>query len=132
YCSLEFYADLEDLKTYVDYVKNADLVMVGSYVPEGIKVGEWVRHTANGIVAFYDIDTPVTLANLASGKVDYIAADQIIDYDIYFSFTGGPTLDRLRDQYGARIAAPLYCSADVDLYRPASSPKCWDLSYLGT
>lgn len=132
YCRLEFYKDFEDLKRFSDRVGNADLVMVGSYVPEGRRVGEWAQRTAGGIVAFYDIDTPVTLANLAVGKADYLSSNQISDYDIYFTFTGGPTLDLLRDQHGAPIAAPLYCSADLDLYRPVSSPKRWDLSYLGT
>ena len=41
--------------------------MVGSYVPDGVAVGEWVTATAGGITAFYDIDTPVTLAKLERG-----------------------------------------------------------------
>ena len=44
----------------------ADLVIVGSYVPDGIAVIKLVNSIANGIVAFYDIDTPVTLASSAA------------------------------------------------------------------
>jgi spore maturation protein CgeB len=44
---------------------DADLVIIGSYVPEGIGVGALVQSIGSGIVAFYDIDTPVTLASLA-------------------------------------------------------------------
>ena len=39
---------------------DADLVIIGSYVPEGIGVGALVQSIGSGIVAFYDIDTPVT------------------------------------------------------------------------
>src|SRR4051812_2476816 len=40
-------------------IQTADVVIVGSYVPDGIAVGEWVTSTAEGVTAFYDIDTPV-------------------------------------------------------------------------
>ena len=46
-------------------VAEADAVVLGSYVLDGVRVGEWVCATARGIKAFYDIDTPVTLAKLA-------------------------------------------------------------------
>src|SRR5262249_5649810 len=45
---------------------------------------------------------------------------------------GGPTLERIRDRYGARRVAPLYCSADVELYFPERRRTCWDLGFLGT
>ena len=47
--------------------RSADAVIVGSYVPEGVAVGRWALARAAGPVAFYDIDTPVTLAKLAAG-----------------------------------------------------------------
>ena len=50
-------------------IREADCVIVGSYVPEGIEVGEWVIAHAGGVTAFYDIDTPVTLAKLARGRL---------------------------------------------------------------
>jgi spore maturation protein CgeB len=53
-------------------------------------------------------------------------------FDLYFSFTGGPTLIRLEDEFGARRAAALYCSVDTDAYRPLREPRRWDLGYLGT
>ena len=80
----------------------ADFVVVGSYVPEGVAVGEWVTQTARGATAFYDIDTPVTLAKLARGDYEYLTPELIPLYDAYLSFTGGPTLRRLeRDFVGS-------------------------------
>jgi nucleoside-diphosphate-sugar epimerase/spore maturation protein CgeB len=132
YCRLEYYADLSGLERWVDEVRAADAVIVGSYVPDGAEVGRWVMERAGGAVAFYDIDTPVTLAKLARGEADYISARQISDYDVYFSFTGGPTLDRLEQDYGSPAARALYCSADTNAYSPRDTLKRWDLSYLGT
>ncbi|MDQ6694668.1 MAG: glycosyltransferase, partial [Chloroflexota bacterium] len=63
YCSTKLYTGLDDLMArFTTAISEADLVIVGSYVPEGVAVGEWVTRTAYGATAFYDIDTPVTLA----------------------------------------------------------------------
>jgi nucleoside-diphosphate-sugar epimerase/spore maturation protein CgeB len=129
---LEYYASLAELEAWTEEVRTADAVIVGSYVPDGVQVGRWAMDTASGPVAFYDIDTPVTLAKLERGEEDYLAAGQIAHYDVYFSFTGGPTLDRLERHYQSPAARALYCSADTDVYRPQAGPKRWDLSYLGT
>ena len=111
----------------------ADLVIVGSYVPDGIAVGRIVQRLARGLTAFYDIDTPVTLAALASGECGYLDAALLPGYGLYLSFTGGPTLRELESRFGARAARPLYCAADPAVYRPDPSvPHRWDLGYLGT
>lgn len=132
WCELQFYAGLDELARFEDRVAAADAVIVGSYVPDGIEVGDWARRTAGGVVAFYDIDTPVTLARLERDDCDYLAARQIPAYDVYFSFTGGPTLQRLERAYGSPAARALFCSADPEAYRPVEAPRRWDLSYLGT
>jgi spore maturation protein CgeB len=93
-------------------VREADFVMVGSYVPEGVAVGEWVTTTARGVTAFYDIDTPVTLAKLERGDTEYLSPALIPRYNLYLSFTGGPTLHRIEQQYGSPMARALYCSVD--------------------
>ena len=127
------YSSLEELKaTHEADVRRADLVIVGSYVPEGIGAGEWVTCTAGGVTAFYDIDTPVTLAKLANGGADYISRELIPYYDLYLSFTGGPTLERLEREFGARMARALYCSVDASDYFPDAAGAKWDLGYLGT
>ncbi|MBK3734263.1 glycosyltransferase [Azospirillum brasilense] len=132
YCRLAFYEDLADLRRWAGMVEGADAVLVGSYVPDGIAVGRWAQETAHGIVAFYDIDTPVTLAKLERGDEEYLSPALIPGYDVYFSFTGGPTLERLQSRYGSPAARALHCSVDADAYVPLPMPKRWDLSYLGT
>ncbi|HEX2492415.1 MAG TPA: glycosyltransferase, partial [Steroidobacter sp.] len=80
----------------------------------------------------YDIDTPVTLARLSSEECEYLRADQIPQFDLILSFTGGPTLRRLEREYGARRAAALYCSVDPEDYRPQGVAQDVDLGYMGT
>lgn len=131
----ELYSALGDLQArFHREVAEADLVIVGSYVPDGVAVGEWVTRTARGVTAFYDIDTPVTLAKLARGETDYLSRELIPRYQLYLSFTGGPTLERIEREYGSPRALPLYCSVDPDLYHPdpgRGEPR-WDMGYMGT
>jgi spore maturation protein CgeB len=133
YCRTILYDDVKALtRLAAADLRDADLAIVGSYVPDGIAVGDYVQRTARGLTAFYDIDTPVTLARLPSGRVEYLAARQIPRYDLYLSFTGGPTLEVLQRVFGAPMARPLYCSVDPELYYPEAAPPRWDLGYLGT
>ncbi|MBW8860703.1 MAG: glycosyltransferase, partial [Caulobacter sp.] len=132
FCRFALYEKVSDLDGWRDEIAGADAVIVGSFVPDGIAIGRWVQEVAGGITAFYDIDTPVTLARLESGSADYIASDLIPGYELYLSFTGGPTLTRLERVYCSPAARALYCSVDADTYRPVDTPKRWDLSYLGT
>jgi spore maturation protein CgeB len=127
------YQSLEELQDgFAGEVAAADAVIVGSYVPDGIAVGDWVQALATGATAFYDIDTPVTLAALERGECSYIAPRQVSGYHVYLSFSGGPTLDRLERSFGSPAARPLYCSFDPQLYYPESRPEQWDLGYIGT
>src|SRR5690606_21318074 len=94
FCRLAYYRDLADLDHWRDDIAGADAVIVGSYVPDGVEVGRFVQRQARGVTAFYDIDTPVTLAKLARGDFEYLSPEVIPGYDVYLSFTGGPTLRR--------------------------------------
>jgi spore maturation protein CgeB len=129
----ELYANLADLKRrFSRQVREADLVIVGSYVPQGVEVGEWAVSSTRGVAAFYDIDTPVTLSKLDRGDTEYLSLPLVRRFDLYLSFTGGPTLHRLERHYGVAAARVLYCSVDPELYYPESVPHSWDLGYLGT
>lgn len=133
FCTVHLYNDNQELKIkYEELVRDADVVIVGSYVQEGVDVGKWVTKTAEGITSFYDIDTPVTMAKLKRGDYEYLSPELIPQYNIYFSFTGGPTLDYLENHYGSPSAKALYCSVDTDFYFPENLTKRWDLGYLGT
>jgi spore maturation protein CgeB len=129
----ELYGSREELyDKFGDAIRNADVAMLGSYVPEGTEVGQWLVDNAAGHKLFYDIDTPITLRNLATGKCEYLSLSLVPRFDLYLSFTGGPTLSRIERSFGARRARPLYCSVDPELYFPESLTRSWELGYLGT
>src|SRR5687768_12748241 len=130
----QLYESLAELKQrFGRKVMNADLCIVGSYVPDGVAIGEWVTRTCRGVKAFYDIDTPVTLAKLEKdGDAEYLTASQIPHYDLYLSFTGGPVLRKIEREFGSPRARTLYCSVDPKLYFPEHCKTRWDLGYMGT
>jgi spore maturation protein CgeB len=116
-------------------LRDADVAVLGSYFPEGIAAAELLADSGVPVKAFYDIDTPITLAKLrAAGSTEYLRADQIPLFDVYFSFTGGPILREIEERFGSAKAVPLYCSfdpAEYHRFEPASEFRC-DLSYMGT
>jgi spore maturation protein CgeB len=133
FAETHLYESLEQLfSDHVQAVREADAVIVGSFVPDGVAVGEWVTETATGIAAFYDIDTPITLSRLRARSCEYISRALVRRYDLYLSFTGGPTLDVLEREFGSPYARPLYCSVDPALYFREELEEQWALGYLGT
>lgn len=133
YCRIHLYDSLPTLaRMHTELIEDADLVIVGSYVPDGVSIGDWVTSRSSGVTAFYDIDTPLTLEGLQSGQVDYLSPRLIPRFDIYLSFTGGPALQMIEERYGSPMARALYCSADLPPHRLPSKPPSWSLGYLGT
>jgi spore maturation protein CgeB len=132
YCDVVLYDGVAALEANVEDPIDADVVMIGSYVPDGIQLAEWVLSRTRGITAFYDIDTPVTLSRLERGDCTYLDAALVPEFDLYLSFTGGDLLHHLEQRHGAQRARALYCSVDCEDYFPDASEKRFDLGYLGT
>jgi spore maturation protein CgeB len=129
----ELYRSLEELRErFTDEVARADVVIIGSFVPDGCQVAEWVLATATGVVAFYDIDTPVTLSRLMRGVSDYVSRELVPRFDLYLSLAGGPSLARLEREYGARRAVALHCAVDPAEFHPGTGKPRADLGYIGT
>lgn len=130
---VELYSSVIDLQNrFEEEIRQADFVMMGSYVPQGAQVGQWVLKVATGPVAFYDIDTPITIAKLRKQDHEYLSPDLIPRFDLYLSFAGGPILDALRKEFGARRVSPFYCCIDPALYKPSNRGPEYDLGYMGT
>ena len=135
YCQITFYSDWTQIReSALDLACASDVVMTASYLPDGQRISDEVLDLARPLRVFYDLDTPVTLRNLEEGGATYIRADQLPEFDLVLSFTGGKILNELEHQYGARVARPLYGCVDPDVYsRVAPSPEfTCDLSYMGT
>ncbi len=136
FCDVQLYENWDEVLPRVRReLTDSDVAIVGSYFPDGIPALDEIADSSAAVKAFYDIDTPITMAALRQhGRADYIDARQIAQLDIYFSFTGGPMLREIEMRFGARRAVPLYCSFDPEEYRrrPVNQRFACDLSYMGT
>jgi spore maturation protein CgeB len=116
-------------------LRDADSAMVTSYCPDGPAASEMVLAAPRPVRAFYDLDTPVTLARIAAGqRPDYLPEGGLGGFDVVLSYTGGGALDLLRRVLGARRVAPLYGSVDPEAHHPTAPVSEWraDLSWIGT
>jgi spore maturation protein CgeB len=135
FCDLRIYQRWAQVKNELAReLRDADVAVVGSYFPDGVAAIDFVLDSAVPIKAFYDIDTPITVAKLRERDEEYIRPDQVSGFDLYLSFTGGPLLEVLRTEFGAQLAAPLYCSVDPEKYRLLESGTRYacEFSYMGT
>jgi len=135
YCRLTLYEDWAQIrKTAIADASDSDIVITASYLPQGAQINDEVLELSRPLRVFYDLDTPVTLANMERQGVEYLRSDQIAGFDLVLSFTGGKAIAELEQRYGARLARPLYGCVDPDDYfrvAPAPEFSC-GLSYMGT
>jgi len=136
FCRLVLYPDWDAVAVEaLAEAREADAVLVGSYVKEGTRVIDDLASAGVEALFFYDIDTPVTVANLRRGPTDYLRPDQVPLFSRYLSFTGGPFLKEVVErELGAREARPLYCSVDAERYRRTAPERelAAELAYMGT
>lgn len=135
YCNLVLYLEWREVRqSALAEAAEADAVIIGSFCPEGARIADEVLALAKPVKVFYDLDTPVTLKELAKGDLDYVRRDQLPAYDLVLSFTGGAVLDELEQKWGARKSRALYGCVDPDVYHrvPPSADFACGLSYMGT
>jgi spore maturation protein CgeB len=142
FCDLVLYSDWQSIVDCArTSIRHSDVAIVTSYCPDGLAASRLVLDTPGPLHTFYDLDTPVTLAALAEHGLAvpdgarYLTPDLIPEFDLYVSFTGGPILETLTSEWGARRTLALYGSVDPDVHAPvASVPEDFRcaLGYLGT
>ncbi len=135
FCELALYRDWNEVRARaLRDAAESDVVLTASYCPEGARVNDEVLELQRPLHVFYDLDTPVTLANLENGDVPYLRRDQIPRFELVLSWTAGRSLHELRERWGANKVRPLFGCVDPDVYRrvdPRREFAC-DLSYMGT
>lgn len=135
YCTLKLYSSWAAVRRQaLAEAAESDVAMCASYVPEGAEIAGELLQLPRPLRVYYDLDTPVTLENLREGPLDYIRAEQLSGFDLVLSWTGGKGLERLRREFGVRVARPLFGCVDPAAYRPVPARRGWrnDLSYMGT
>ena len=136
FANLHLYSDWsQNLAEARRALANADAGVITSYCPDGIAACDVVLNARLKRTVFYDMDTPVTLGRLEKGEVvPYIPNEGLAGFDLVLSYTGGESLQQLRERLNARCVCPLYGWVDSDMYyrvKPADQFAA-DLSYLGT
>jgi spore maturation protein CgeB len=136
FCDLKLYDNWESVKPgALEAAADSDIVVTASYCAEGARISEEILQLSRPLKVYYDLDTPVTLARLrAEESVEYIRANQLPEFDLVLSWTGGRALEELRNRWQATMARPLFGCVDPDIYR--REPKKIEfecaLSYMGT
>lgn len=112
---------------------DADAAVVTSYCPDARAAFKRVQG-ARAVSVFYDLDTPITLAQLEEGEsVPYLPPEGLGGFDLVLSYTGGGALSALREKLGARRTAALYGHADPAVHTPIlPGDERAVLSYIGT
>jgi spore maturation protein CgeB len=136
FCTVHLYENWTAAeRSLVALSADADAIVVGSYFPDAKAASTALMDADCGPVFFYDIDTPITLAQLRSPEGSaYLDRKMIPHYTAYLSFTGGSALSELELEFGSPRAIAFYCSVDPQDYRPMPCRAEFDcaLSYLGT
>lgn len=136
FCKLILYENWNDVRQRaIANAEEADVVLTASYCPEGARINEEVLGLSRPLRVYYDLDAPVTLAKLRAGEtVEYVAAEQLREFDLVLSWTGGRALDELRSRWGVEETRPLFGCVDPDEYtrQPCREEFRCDLSYMGT
>lgn len=129
------YASPNELRSLLRQCREADLVIKHS----GIGVDDELLEKAvldcksvNTQIAFWDVDSPATLARISSHPADRFGK-LIPEYDFIFTYGGGEPVVRHYKGLGARNCYPIYNALDPDSHYPvAADPmlQC-DLAFMG-
>jgi len=135
YCRLTLYPDWQHIRAQaLQAASESDVVIAASYLPDGKQICDELLDLCRPLRVYYDLDTPVTLKNMAEQGVEYLRPDQLAEFDLVLSFTGGRVLNDLEHHFGVRMARPLYGCVDPDIYMRVEARREFvcDLSYMGT
>jgi spore maturation protein CgeB len=136
FCTVHLYEDWSiERSSLLHLSADADVIVIGSFFPDAISLTRQLLDRGSQRIFFYDIDTPITMAQLRDrGATDYLDPSLMPEFAAYLSFTGGPTLRTHESTFGVKRARAFYCSVDPEIYLPVQPKQqfCADLSYLGT
>lgn len=116
------YSSPSDLPRMFDQASRADLIIKHSGV--GVDDAELELSIARGIDSsairvFWDVDAPATLSRIEADKSDPFRS-LIPDYDLIFTYGGGPPVVDQYRQLGAQDCIPIYNALDPTTHHPVA------------
>ena len=87
--------------------------------------------TPDTLAVFWDVDAPATLDRLAGASDPFAAL--IPEYDIVFTYGGGPRVVQSYLRWGARACVPVHNALDPATHYPVAADQRWtcDLLFIG-
>ena len=132
YATVRVYQTPRDLKRVLAEACDADLVIKHSGVGADDEFLEREILKCPGLVAFWDVDAPATLARIEHDPRDPFR-EHVAQYDFVFTYGGGePVVERYK-RLGARNCHPVYNGLDPDTHFPVAPDEQYrcDLVFLG-
>src|SRR5688500_7434174 len=125
----------DEVQRCLDEARSADLIVKASgngVFDELLEAEVLERKTSRNLVAFWDVDAPVTLDRVQQNPTDAFNA-LIPRYDLILTYGGGePVVAAYRAQ-GARECVPIYNALDPTTHHPVKPDTRFnaDLGFLG-
>ncbi len=129
------YRSVDELRDrFAGDIRHADAVILGSYVPDGIAIGDWLAAEGTQHDGFLRHRHARSRWRRSSrGRAITSPRARLRRSTCTCRSPAGPTLTRLEQEFGSPAARALYCSFDPELYYPeVAADVRWDLGYLGT
>lgn len=135
YANVIVYQTPRDLQELLALAPTADLVIKHSGVgaDDELLEREILRaHTSGKLVAFWDVDAPATLARVEANHSDSFRP-LIPQYDLIFTYGGGPPVVEHYMRLGAQNCHPIYNALEPESHFPvAPDPELQcDLVFVG-
>ncbi len=126
--------DRDDVYRMLDRARRADVVVKASGIGawDSLLEEEVPRATKPGALSiFWDVDAAATLERVRSNPDDPFRA-LIPQYDLIFTYGGGPPVVRGYVELGARLCVPVYNALDPTSHFPVKADAAWfaDLALL--
>ena len=134
--SVVYAAEGEDgVRAALEDARSADLVVKASGVGVFDELLEEAVLDLQGpetLVAFWDVDAPATLDRVQGDGADPFHA-LIPEYDLVFTYGGGPPVVQAYEALGARQCVPIYNALDPETHHPVEPDARFEgtLGFLG-
>ena len=127
--------DETGVRRALEDARGADLVVKASGVgvfDELLEEAVLDLQGAGTLAVFWDVDAPATLDRVQSDSGDPFRA-LIPEYDLVFTYGGGPPVRRAYEALGARQCVPVYNALDATTHHPTESEERFEgaLAFLG-
>ncbi len=129
------YQTADDIRGLMAQARNCDLVIKHSGVgvfDELLEERILDCRSGNTRVAFWDVDAPATLARVEQNPDDQFRK-LVPEYDLIFTYGGGPPVIERYVRLGAANCHPIYNALDPETHHPvaADSNLCSDVLFVG-